>query len=54
MTKIVGMTLLLIGVAGFATAAVGTVGAPEIDPTSAVGALTLLSGAVLVMRGRKK
>jgi len=53
MRKIVGMTLLLIGVAGFAMAAAPTA-APEIDPTSAVGALALLSGAVLVIRGRKR
>ena len=51
MTKFAGMMLLLIGVAGSAMA--GTT-APEIDPGSAVGALALLSGAVLVIRARKK
>jgi hypothetical protein len=29
-------------------------GAPEIDPGSAVGALALLSGGILVIRGRRK
>jgi hypothetical protein len=29
------------------------VGAPEIGPQAAVGALTLLSGALLVLRGRR-
>jgi len=31
----------------------GTVSAPEIDPTSAVSALTLLLGSLAVLRGRK-
>lgn len=50
--KIVGMMLLLVGMAGLAIAE--TVLAPEIDPGSATTALALLSGAVLVIRGRKK
>jgi len=32
----------------------GPGGAPEIDANSAVTALTLLSGAVMLVRGRKK
>ena len=32
---------------------VGSVSAPEIDPTSAVSALTLLLGSLAVLRGRK-
>jgi hypothetical protein len=48
-TKIAGMMLLLIGVSGFAVAN----GVPEIDPGSAAGALVLLSGALLVIRGRR-
>jgi hypothetical protein len=48
--KIVGMILLLVGSAGFAMATI----APEIDPGSATTALALLSGAVLVIRGRRK
>lgn len=31
----------------------GTVGAPEIDPSSSVAAMTLLLGALAVMRGRR-
>jgi len=52
MTKIIGMTLLLIGVSGLAMAQ--GVAAPEIDPSSGASALVLLSGALLVLRGRKK
>ena len=50
MTKFVGMMLLLTGMAGVAMAA----GVPEIDPGSAGSALALLSGALLVARGRRK
>lgn len=32
----------------------GPVAAPEIDPASAVSALTLLAGGLAVVRGRKK
>jgi hypothetical protein len=44
------MMLLLIGVAGLAMA----VPTPEIDPGSGASALALLSGALLVIRGRRK
>jgi hypothetical protein len=30
------------------------VNAPEIDPASAVGGLTLLAGAIVVLRGRRR
>jgi len=48
--KLLGTVLLFIGVGGaaFATAV------PEISPASAGSAIALISGAVLVMRGRKK
>ena len=49
MTKIVGMMLLVIGVSGVAMA-----GVPEIDPSSGVNALALLSGAFLVIAYRRK
>jgi hypothetical protein len=49
--KFGGMMLLLIGIAGFASAS-GDAVAPEISPASATGALVLLSGALLVIRGR--
>jgi hypothetical protein len=50
--KTVGMMLLLVGLAGLASANV--VETPEIDPSSATTALALLSGAVLVLTGRHK
>jgi hypothetical protein len=53
MLRFVGTTLLFLGVAGIALARVGPA-APEIDPGSAVSALALVSGALLVIRGRRK
>jgi len=50
--KTIGLTMLLIGAASSAMA--GVVGVPEIDSASAVGALALLSGALLVIRGRRR
>ena len=50
--KFIGMALLLVGVASFAFAGVTQV--PEISPASGVAALTLVSGAILVIRGRRK
>jgi hypothetical protein len=52
MMKTTGTILLLMGMAGFAFA--GHIATPEIDAATGVGALTLLSGALLVIRGRKK
>ena len=48
------LALLSFGtaIAGFAAAPV--VHAPEIDAASGVNAIALLSGAVLVIRGRKR
>ena len=51
MMKIAGIAMLLIGAAGLAMA--GTA-APEIDPGSAAAPLALLSGAMLIIRGRQK
>jgi hypothetical protein len=48
--KLTGMFLLFVGVAAFAFA--GAV--PEINAGSAGSALALLSGALLVLRSRKK
>lgn len=48
--KVLGMALLVIGCAGIALARISV---PEIDPGSAGSALALISGALLVMRGRK-
>ena len=53
MMKTIGFTLLLLGSAGVA-AAQGPVAAPEIDPATSIGALVLLSGALLVLRARRK
>ena len=53
MLKAVGMLLILVGVSGFAFADI-VVSAPEISAGSASGALALISGAILVIRGRKK
>ncbi len=51
MVKLLGSMLLLMGMAGFAF---GPPAAPEISPDSATTALALISGALLVMRGRRK
>lgn len=50
MKRALGTVLLAMGMASFAFA---TPVAPEVDPGSFVSALTLLSGAVLVIRGRR-
>ena len=51
MIRVIGMAMLFTSVATFAFA--GRV-APEIDPSSGVAALGLLSGGLLVLRSRKK
>lgn len=48
--KFVGMMLLVAGMSGAAMATA----VPEIDAGSSVSALTLLSGALLVVRSRRK
>jgi hypothetical protein len=48
--KLTGMVLLLVGAATFAFASP----IPEINAGSAGSALALLSGALLVLRSRKK
>ncbi len=52
MTKALGLVLLFIGMSSLALAQVAPV--PEIDAGAAASALCLLSGAILVIRGRKK
>jgi hypothetical protein len=49
--KLLGIALMFVGVASFAGATIAT---PEIDPGSAGSALALLSGALLVIRARRK
>ena len=53
MVKVAAAVTMMIGVAGMAMAG-GLYGVPEIDPASAVGALALLSGALLVIRARRR
>ena len=50
--KLLGLSLLLVGSASFASAT--PVAAPEIDGASATSAIALLSGSLLVMRARRK
>ena len=52
MAKFIGFTCLLVGAAGFAFA--GNAIAPEIDGASAITAVVLLSGGLLVLRARRK
>jgi hypothetical protein len=49
MRKTLGLTLLLIGSCGLIYARI----VPEIDAGSAGSALALLSGALLIIRGRR-
>ena len=50
MKKLVTLSLLLAGCATFALA--GSV--PEIDPSTGASAFVLLSGALLVLRSRRR
>jgi len=54
MSRLIGFSLLLAGAASsaFAGSVVGV--APEIDGASAVTAVVLLSGGLLVLRARRK
>ena len=56
MRKTLGVMLLLIGMAGTVMAQLPPGGGPvpEIDPSSAGTALTLLAGGLLVIRGFRK
>jgi len=49
--KYLGIALLFLGVSG---AAFAVPAAPEIDPGTAGSALALLTGALLVIRARKR
>jgi hypothetical protein len=53
MRNLLGVLLLSISATAVAHAAVRVV-APEFDPASAMAALTLLSGGLAVVRGRRK
>jgi len=54
MSKLIGLTCLLAGVASSAFAGTTVAVAPEIDGASAITAFVLLSGGVLVLRARRK
>ncbi len=51
--KAIGLSLILLGIA--ASAFAGTApGVPEIDGGSAVSAVTVIAGSVLILRARRK
>ena len=52
MSKVIGWSFLMVGAASFAFA--GGIVAPEIDGASAVSAVALLSGGLLILRARRK
>ncbi len=52
MSKLAGLTLLLVGVAGVMSAVPPPI--PEIDPSSGVSAVAMIAGALLIVRGRRK
>jgi hypothetical protein len=54
MKKTFGVLMMLMAMAPFAMAVTGAPRAPEIDANSAASALTLLSGALVVFRARRK
>jgi hypothetical protein len=51
--KVLGMALMLIGASQFVFAG-GPASAPELDTATGISALVLLSGAVLVIRARRR
>jgi hypothetical protein len=51
--KLFGMALILVSLSQFASAGIPS-GVPELDPATGVSALVLLSGALLVIRARRR
>jgi hypothetical protein len=51
MTKLIGLTMLLLGAAGYALAAPAV---PEIDGASSSATIALVAGGLLVLRARRK
>ena len=51
--RFIGMMLLLAGASSLAMAG-ALIAAPEISPASGAAALAMVSGALLVIRGRRK
>jgi hypothetical protein len=54
MRRIFELALLTVAVVGSVLAVPPSAPAPEIDPGTGASALTLLSGVLLVIRGRRK
>jgi len=54
MAKLLSLVILTLGLCGLAFGQHSGQTAPEIDPGQAVTALALLSGGMLVIRGRRK
>jgi len=52
--KVLGLTLLLVGMSGAVMAVDGTASVPEIAGGSAASALALVSGAMLLVRSRRR
>ena len=52
MQRLLGMLALIAGAASCSMAAITT--APEIDPATGGSAIALVTGALLIVRGRKK
>ena len=50
--RIAGLLLMMVAVGEFVVA--GEVRVPEIDAATGIGALTLLGGALLVLRARRR
>lgn len=52
MARLIGLTVLLMSVAGYALA--GQAVSPEIDASAGVAAVALISGGILVLRTRRR
>ena len=52
MSRVLGIGIILASVAGFAFAGANRI--PEIDATTGVAALGLVSGGLLILRSRRK
>jgi hypothetical protein len=52
--KVFGMVLLLVGASQFVFAGTPVFTTPELDPATGVSAFVLLSGALLIVRARRR
>ena len=52
MHRLIALTALLMTTATYSLA--GAVAGPEIDPTSGIAAVSLLTGGLLVLRARRR